>query len=445
MKKILTLLLFVSLSFVLFACGGDDEQPKEPTVVPSEGTVVPPTDGPTVVPPTPVVTPNTDVHYRDDVREALYGVYEADGTEVERHKSLYAAIVSCVDNCDLDAYVATSATDEALFINEAEFDVGTKDMFWHYKQGTVVSRYTAWESTYWTDGYAKGEICVFKEHASQELQPYANSHELVGVSTTRPAAASTAVWNSCWYLESSITVNLLAYSGITKAVYTIDLTEAKVYPTYEGTDEVWAYVGFITADSYNVSNQGLRCDTTTGNWYYYSGETAYNKNEIEVDDSKCLLTSTWDDAEQCYRPNEDVTLTMELLTIDDDYIVHRLTMEFSNGNKVVRDYEIAKLTMCGTIRFTAGLDIVSENTFPDYMNGAKFENVVVTSAVGTVLESMSDDLYTNLVELPAGDYNLLNSLPESEAKFHTILYTPSTISYNFDTAGKDVYSFSYNF
>ena len=389
-----------------------------------------------------------------DNREAGYVVYEADGEEIETFKSLYAAIVYCVDNCDEDAYVAhIDDLDTKLFVNAAYYDETTKDMFWHYSEGTVKSDYTPWKTTYWDDAKGKDHIVVYKVASSGQLQPYANGWDLVSVSDVLDDASYTQVWNVCWYLEANATVNLEAYSGITKGVYDVKLSEARVYPTYEETDdETWAYVGFITCDAYNVSNQGLRCDTSNGNWYYYSGETGYNANEIEVDDSEILLTSTWDNQAKCWRPNADVNLTMELLSLTDDegdtYVVHRITMALSNGQTYVRDYEIAKLTQCGTVRFTCGLDIVTDNTFPDYMNGSKFENVVITSAKGTVYQEMIDDpiLYGNTTTLyVAGEYDLLNSNPASDARYHTIIYTPSCVEYDFSTPGKDVYSFSYDF
>ena len=395
---------------------------------------------------------NTVERYRADDRDAKFVIYEADGSEVEAFSSLYAAIVYCVDNCDIDAYIIEAGTIEVteetkLFVNASQFSQSTKDMFWYYSAGTTKSRYEAWASTYWQDAYGKDEITVLKDYASQQVVPYANGYELVGIGAD-PAAQSTPVWTSCWYLEASTTVNLVAYSGITKAEYEIKLSEAEIYPPYENSDDTWAYVGFVTADAYNVSHQGLRCDTATGNWYYYSGEVSYDKNEIEIDESKCLLTSTWDEEKGCYRPNADVKLTMELVTTEDEFIVHRLTIELSTGLKYVYDYEIADLTMCGTIRFTTGLDIVSENTFPDYMNGSKFENVVITKGVGHFLEEIYNDwdLYNNIPELEApGEYDLLNSNPASAARFHTVIYTPSCVEYDYSTAGKDVYSFSFDF
>ena len=137
-------------------------------------------------------------------------------------------------------------------------------------------------------------------------------------------------------------------------------------------------------------------------------------------------------------------------------------MDFGDGRVVVKDYEAFGLTRCGTIRFTCGLDIESENTLVDYMCGARFENVVITSAKATVLEEMYDDkeyardageeyedsdgIDRNMynTKLYFGEYDILNSNPETLARFHTIVYTPTCVSYDFSTAGKDVYGFSFD-
>lgn len=382
---------------------------------------------------------------RIDSREELYVVFSKNGEEEARFTSLYKAIIYCTDNCEIDSYVLKKGQSDALFRNQSYFSSDSKDMFWYYTETTTLSRYSDWQSIYWSNALDSGEICVFKEYESQQLQPYANSYEIVGAID---GANSTYVWNVCWDLESNATVNLISYSGITKAEYKVDLTQARIYPSYLGSDQSWAYVGIITADSYNNSHLGLRCNPETGDWYYYSGETSYNYQDIDIDESNPIFGSTWDEELKCFIPDSDVTMTMELLNFQDEfgssYIVHRITFTLSNGQTFVRDYEISALTMCATIRFTCGLDIVTENSFPDYMNGGRFENVVVSKGVGYVLETMDDMLYGNFMELETGEYNLLNSLPASQARYQTILYTPSTVSYNFSTPGKDIYSFSYD-
>lgn len=139
---------------------------------------------------------------------------------------------------------------------------------------------------------------------------------------------------------------------------------------------------------------------------------------------------------------------MELLTLidryRDAYIVHRLIMEFGDSRVVVKEYENASLTQCGTIRFTCGIDIESENTLVDYICGARFEDLVITEAKATMYEEMLDDsVYGTFPELYPGEYDILNSNPQTDARFHTILYTPSCITYDFNTPGKDVYSFAF--
>ena len=242
----------------------------------------------------------------------------------------------------------------------------------------------------------------------------------------------------------------LVYSGITKQVYKLNLSESKIYPSYNGTDQAWPYIGFMTSDNYNTSHQGIRCDTITGNWYYYSGEVVYNNSEIQTNTSECILTSTLDKKSGCWKPDQDVVLTMELLTITDDfgdeYIVHRFTIELENGESYSWDYELGTLTQCATIYFTCGLDIESTYDFPDYMNGGKFVNLIVTSAKGYVLEEIANGTidYGEWPNLGAGEYDLLNSNPASGARFQTIVYTPTCISYDFNTPGVDVYSFTFD-
>ena len=433
MKKLLVFLLAVVMGFGLVACGND----KTPDPVTPE----------TPTPSAPAVT----IEGREDAREAVYDVCDAEGEVIESFASLYQAINNCVDEGDTGYYVAKDGV--KMFINNDQYAVESADMFWFYEDGTSADAYSPWVSTYWADAKESGSISVYKNSGTGLLEPYANSWNCIAANPT-PAgqfpSGSTAVWNTCWHLEASATVDMIAFSGITKSEYVIDLTEAEITPSYKGTDQAWPYVGFITADSYNTSNHGLRCDTTNGNWYYYIGETAYNSNSIEVDTDKAILTSTWDEANGCWRPNQDVTLTMELLTLLDEdeceYIVHRLTVKLEDGTTHEFDYEYSGLSQCGSIRFTSGLDIVSDNGLVDYMCGAKFENLTVTKATGTVLEDMLDGILygTSLVLKEAGEYDLLNSNPMTAARFHTIVYNTACVEADFETAGKDVYSYSFD-
>ena len=396
---------------------------------------------------------------RVDDREAVYTHYAANGSEVESYTSLYQAIYNCVDMGDSEDYICQEGSEEKLFVNHDLFDKETNnaDMYWWYKGGNAYGKYTPYEDTYWGELRDEDYTMIMKNGVNSTALNFYSSYETVKTTSDvfKFKFGGVDKWHICTELESSATVDMEAYSGITKSVYKLDLSEAKITPSYDDTDDTYAYVGFITADGNYVANVGLRCNTRDGNWYYYSGEASIDSSSIEMDDENCYLTSTWDETEKCFRPDGDVTMTMELLKLTDEdgdpYIAHRLTMEFSDGRKVVKDYDDLDLTQCGTIRFTCGLDIVSDNTLCDLMCGAEFKNIVVTEATATVLEEMLDPLtYGILAEISfAGDYDILNSneeffIGEDSARFHTIIYNTACTSYDFSTPGKDVYNFSYN-
>jgi hypothetical protein len=441
MKKLFGLLAIFSVVFSLTACG--ETTTKTTTTTKQEQSLT--------------VKEKDFVATREDDREAVYTHYSKDGQEVDSYTSLYAAIYGCVDNGDTEDYVKQKGSDEKLFINYDKFEEANADMYWWYKGGNSFGKYSPYEATYWSELRDKDYTMVMKSGVNSSALNYYNSYKTVKTTedTTKFKFNGVDVWHICTELESSVTVDMEAYSGITKSVYEIDLSEAKIVPSYDGSDDAYAYVGFITADGDYVVNVGLRCNTRNGNWYYYAGEASIESSSIEMDDENCYLTSTWDETEKCFRPDGDVKMQMQLLTLKDEdgveYITHRLTMTFEDGRVVVKDYEDLDLTQCGTIRFTCGLDIVSDNTLTDLMCGSEFNNLVITSATAYVLEEMLNPLVYGIgAEIGfAGEYDILNSNDEyfigvDSARFHTILYNTATISYDFDTPGKDVYNFSYN-
>lgn len=401
------------------------------------------------------VTANTTVHTLEDTREDAFEVHAANGQLVETYSSLYNAIYACVNDGDINDYVTKVNDTNPVFVNYERYADTSTDMYWYYDETGSLIDYRPWESGYWTITKEYGNaIGVLNSGAAGEVAYYGNTHQLVKLNDLlddyelEAYPGNCQVWNSCWLLEASSTVDMAPYSGITKEVYEIKLSEAEISPSLDADTKAWAYVGFNTADGAGISQMGLRCDSTTGNWYYYNGEVNYNVNDLNLDEEKCLLTSTWDETNKCFRPNGDVTLTCELLTLvneeNDEYIVHRLTMEFSDGRKVVRDLESDILTQCGTIRFTNGLDLESDKELQDYMCGAKFKNLVVTKAEATILEEMTDmENYGNFAAFPAGTYDILNSNPATIARFHTILYTPTCITTDFNTPGRDVYGYEF--
>lgn len=395
--------------------------------------------------------PEVKVRHLEDTREAVYKAYNVDGSELGTFNSLYLAINSAIVDGDRGSYVLVENNEEKVFVNFDGFDPTTQDMFWYYDQ-TQLAGYEAWSMGYDQRLKNTNFITIMNEYANVGA-PYMNGYELVGVGEVN-GSETVPVWNTHWQLETSATVDMIAYSGITKSVYDIDLTEAKIAPTYEndmGIDTT-AMLGFTTADSELVAHLGIACDTTTGNWYVYKGKSAsHASTEYELDKSNVILTSTWNETEKCYRPDSDVKLTLEILTLDigteDERIINRLTIDKGDSNPIVVDHELPKMTQCSTIRFQTILDINNnDSTVQDYMNGSYFKNVIVRSATGHVLEEIVDPVdgyYGQLNILNPGEYNLLNSSGlDNEARYQTILYTASCINANFDN-GQDVYNLSF--
>lgn len=422
-KKILTLGLVVTAAFGFVGCK-KDEGGKTPE--------------------TPEEKPSEVVKTRVDNREDAYIAHLNDKTELGKYKSLYEAIEATLMEGDRGAYVTVVGNDEQkVFVNFDGYAADSKDMFWYYSNGNQLAGYSAWKQDYSSKLINTDYITVMNEYANYGA-PYMNGHKVVGVGSENGSTV-VPVWNTFWDIESSATVDMIPYSGITKEVYDIELSKAEISPAYDGNTETMAFVGFLTVDSYYMNHMGIRCDTKTGNWYYYTGNSQnQSSTTIDVDKESFIMGSTWNEEKQCFIPNHDVKMTLETKMVTnedgDEYLVNRLTIN-TGEKEIVKDFEDSALTQCGTIRFSAGLDIVSDASVKDYMNGSYFKNVVVKSATGYAFEDVLAD-YGALNVLNAGEYNLLNSSEDNPARYQTVLYTPSIVSAEFN--GSDVYNFSYD-
>lgn len=402
-------------------------------------------------------------HYSVDNRTAQYGVFDDVGEQLEAFKDMYKAIAYCVDEGSEDYYVAKIAgkdVGEKVFILRDYYDAASSDQFFYYRNGTSLDRYTPWKQGDANDLLSNSNDCIVVMKTLNGLQNYFQGTEIVkvdeeGLGTVVPS------YNLFPCFDASVQVNLPAYCGVTKAEYKIRLSEAQIYPTYEGYETTYAKIGFLIPDAFFVGHMGFAADTTTGEWYYYEGQGEYSMTDSRYNDAynevtdwgvkyekKSVLSSTWNEEGGYFSPNSDVTLTAEIVPVaedGEDYYVYQLTMELENGKKIVRQYENSKMTACATLRFFAALDVYMEDGMPSFDNGAQFKNLKITSATGTIFErSLNPDNYgDNLVELQPGDYNLLNSMPASPTRFNTIVYNRAVVSYNFDTLGQDIYNFSY--
>ena len=274
MKKIFGLFAVAAMGVALTSCGETVEPTKQPTTKPAD-----------VV---ETVTAKDFVAKRADDREAIYTHYNEKGEEIKSYASLYSAIFNCVDNGDIKDYVSQKGSTEKLFINYDAFDkeAGNSDMYWWYKGGNSFGNYTPYEDTYWNAIRDKDYTMIMKNGVNATALNFYSSYKNVAKTSDVFKFKYNGIdkWHICTELEASATVDMEAYSGITKSVYKIDLSEAKITPSYDGADDAYAYVGFITADGNYVANVGLRCNTRDGNWYYYAGEASIESSSIEMDD-----------------------------------------------------------------------------------------------------------------------------------------------------------------
>ncbi|MDE5897073.1 MAG: hypothetical protein K2H43_04595, partial [Clostridia bacterium] len=398
-----------------------------------------------------------------DTRANAYGFYLADGTLQSSYNDLYKAIDACVEDGDEGDYVAKLSGDDKdvkLFTFKNVYSGASSDQFYYYENGTSLDRYTPWESSYHTDlgTKSKNDLVVYK--TAQGLDTYRQGYEVV-----RPGATggTVATWNIYPFYDSSVMVDLPAYCGITKAEYTINLKEAKLYPTYEGYQTTYAKVGFVIPDANNVAHIGLAADVNTGNWYYFYGnadtglsyDTWNGVDGIDYVTDECWMTSTWNEEGGYYTPDSNIVITAEIIAITEDdetpYYINRLTVKFDDDTTLVKDYEHSAMTACATMRFMAGLDIQNEDGMPMYDNGAQFQGLKVTSGKGTIYEDVANDpsLYGDkTVPNDPGVYDLLDNSknPEdSDVCLHTVLYNRATITYDYSTPGTDIYNFSFRF
>lgn len=470
MRKILLIILILFVTLVSFSCSNDSSNndvlqnnPQQPGESSKPGEDDSQSGNITQKP-----EDNTQPldRKRTDNRRDAFIVCEADGTEISRHKSLYTAIEYCTTECGLDAYVCKIGESKKLFYNANRYDEYSADMFWYYTNVSELSRYTSFEIDHWNLLENSDEICVYKHGNFGEYPNNVNTitTEVNGYKLTSLGESSKAnkisMYDFFWKLESSVIVKNEEYSGISKMIYNINLSESEIYPPYDDAGKTMAYLGVINKYNSMMYFQGLVCDTFTGEWFYFDDELTYSDYFKNYRRDNLILTSTWDDEKECYRPNADIKLTIDVISSIDskgnEVFINKMNIELSNGstfefesqkNKTYTEFEVFK-----NMGFTFGLDIDTSGNdgsmFPNYMNGSKFENIVITSAKGYVYEDSitgTNKLYTTTPVLKeAGEYDLLNSNPASAARYHTLLYTPACINYDFSVAGRDVYSISYD-
>ena len=258
--------------------------------------------------------------------------------------------------------------------------------------------------------------------------------------------------------------------GVTGLKYTIDLTNVKIAPPYEGTDKTYAFIGFYAWQDYYVIANGIACDTSTGNWYQFIGTSRDDSfSDVTYNIGACVMTSTYNETGGYFVP-DNPSLTMEIKTtqqydsqFDEYYQLDKLKISIENGATFERDISDSTVNNFfpgyplgyeNSYAFIAGLDI-KNNTVQsqyteatDYFNGSFFTGLTVTDAQAYVptSEEISDVVYGYAInEEWRGKWHdilLSNTEDTPDLYDYTVLNTCVCSSYT-ALNGHDVYDFSY--
>lgn len=372
--------------------------------------------------------------------------------------SLYEAANYCFDYCDNGSYVKRKGdtTNTILFqrrAGEGGIEGANQDQFFYYKDGNVLNGYSQ---------YLQGNTEFFKDQkvttimsSTDNLKQYYQPYHLLA---KEGHATTTAAWNILPLLDTSVRYNPIAFSGMRSITFNVDLSEARIRPSYSETQKAVPTITLSSTDSYNYSNQGIYMNTDTGDWYYISGETQSDTKFLEYDTSEIILTSTWNEDTQEYTPNGDVKLTLNYV-YNEEYeswsndLIIEVTYSDGTSKTFNKNYEYSQMNGRGTPRANFALDLISadedydETMFnPDFMCGAYFKNIRITEAKGTVPEGLTDETYqgdTPMVGKAGETYSLLNKDFGNLVDVEVILDHYANITYHEDITDGDVYDIDY--
>ena len=394
----------------------------------------------------------------NDTREELYVAALGETTnnvfevyERTNFKSLYEAAYYVMENGDKGSYVYTlgDETETKLF----KITGSSSDYWFYYKDGNMLDGYSIYVpgdvEFYRGEKYTR--ILAAGGYAAATYQPYV----LMGNEDN-----GTQAWNRTYYLDSVVRYNPLAFTGIQDTTYTIELSKAKIRPSLSENAKVIPTITLSTTDSYNWSHQGIYMDTLTGNWYYCEGEVQSATKALEYDTEDIILQSEWDAETQEFTPVNDIRLTLNTIWDEDgEFASNDLTIEVLKDGEVKKtikkNYEFSGMTMRGTHRANIALDIIpadedveEDGVTPDFMNGAYFDNIVVSEGKGTVREGLTDEEYKGdwaMCGTPGTTYDLLYAQEgyNNDAGTEVILDNIAAIDYSDVNAGKDTWRISY--
>lgn len=386
---------------------------------------------------------NKEDNYTADTREISYAALTNQGVLINRFKSLYDAIEACFNydernrsNSSYDAqnngsyvvkYFENTDTydDVILFRNRTSYivdNLDNKDMFWYYQDGASIRKYGHYDNNYWTSLLKNSKYITILRQADLnstpndyegEVKVFASSYKVINNNTTYDVPATNSspaivtanadAYDYCYDLDSAMSIfyaktpngGLTYDQKFSNIRNWIQLKSAEIYPSYNESDKAYAYIGYTSAAEDFILHQGIRCDSSTGNWYYYSGIVTNTTNGITMKEVMfenvsdiCYLTSTWDPVEKCYRPDQNINIaiTYKNLGLENGKNKLKFTLQlvFDDERIIDIDEYVYSVNDAASFRFTAGLDVDTESDLADYMCGAEFKNLIITYSRGWI-------------------------------------------------------------
>lgn len=429
-------------------------------------------------------TQKSEVQVQTDSRSNAYVAYDKDNTKIGDYISIAAAINAAVatdsftsDNAvvQLGSYVTTTEGTK-VFQNRNGYAEASDDQFWFYTDGTALEGYDCYTGTFYSDVLKNSKTVTYSVTSRGSLaQQFHNGYAILG----QDGALETEMNAQPWELSSTMDAAVLqmpnVLKGITGMSYELDMSNVKITPPYEGTDSVYAFMGFYAWQDYYVIATGIACDTSTGVWYPFeatSRDNSFSDANYNISD-KALMTSVWNEAEGCWTPQyPSITMDAKTVSKEDDFgkffvaemnfnavddkgKVAETYAQIIDDEKVNQFFPGSPFGADNSYIFVAGLDIRNASNgngvnvlCTDYANGAKFENLTMTKATAHVAseEEMSQEDYG--YEIPAEwrgkDFDVLmaNSGQQENILKYTLLNGYAFTDYA-AIDGADVYSFRF--
>lgn len=422
------------------------------------------------------VTAKTYTATRTDTRSDAYSAYSSTGTLLGNYKTIAAAINACVEE-DADSnvfgsYVTRVGETAKIFKNRAGFATNNDEMFWYYEAGTMLDAMDCWDTSYMSlvqnTDYVVHRVQGYGTRSTQSYNGYglldANGAEI------DPDNTQAQTWELSTAMEAAVLQMPSRLTGVTGLDYTIDLSQMKITPAYDGSDTTYAFMGFYSWQDYYVITMGIACDVNTGNWYPFeatSRDNSFSGADYTISD-QCLLTSTWNEAGYFEPDAEELTMSIRTKQLEDDmglYQVNDLEVTVKDGATYLRrmddslvneKFPGASIGYENAYVFVAGLDVKADvetgvlQKNVDFFNGAKWENLIVKSATAHVpsTEEMSDTTYGFAIDPDwrGKDHSLV--MASTEEKTEGILDYTILNGYAFTSwkaqDGCDVYTFDLN-